>query len=74
MMPAQHEERMSGTVARLIQSKGFGFIRADTGVELFLHMSNCLPGVWEQLAEGTAVTFVATSTAKGSRAVLVRLA
>jgi cold shock CspA family protein len=71
--PLTVETRESGVVSRLIEGKGFGFIRADSGHEFFLHMSNCLGSTWAQLSPGVAVTFVPTMTAKGSRAVLVKL-
>ena len=60
-----------GTIKRLTD-KGFGFIDAGTGKDLFFHMSN-LEGVrFEELYEGQQVSFVSGEGPKGPRAEQVR--
>jgi cold shock CspA family protein len=55
----------TGTVQRLLQDKGFGFIRAN-GRELFFHRSTCPE--FDQLREGDTVEFEEVSSQKGPRA------
>jgi cold shock CspA family protein len=47
---------MTGTIARVIIEKGFGFLRGEDNVERFFHRSEVL-GTFEMLREGMAVTF-----------------
>lgn len=62
--------RLSGTIARVRRDKGFGFIRADTGIEYFFHRSELQHGLdFQTLQEGAAVTFGLVPTSpKGPRA------
>ena len=47
---------MTGTIARLLIDKGFGFIRDESGVEHFFHRSSVRRGaVFELLREGQRV-------------------
>ncbi|MBE9500862.1 MAG: cold shock domain-containing protein [Dehalococcoidia bacterium] len=63
-----------GTIRRLISDRGYGFIATEEGQDLFFHR-NDLQGVdYESLAEGQAVEFEVTRTAKGMNAANVRLA
>lgn len=62
----------SGEIARLMPDKGFGFIRAEDGRELFFHRS-AVSGSFEQMREGQRVTFVEEPSPKGPRAGNVRL-
>jgi CspA family cold shock protein len=56
-----------GTIKRLTD-KGFGFIDAGTGQDMFFHMSN-LEGVsFEELREGQRVSFTEGQGPKGPRA------
>jgi len=62
-----------GTIKRLTD-KGFGFIDAGTGTDLFFHMSN-LEGIrFEDLREGQRVSFDEGSGPKGPRAENVTVA
>jgi CspA family cold shock protein len=62
---------MNGTIKK-ITDRGFGFIAADGGRELFFH-SNALVGVsFDELHEGDNVTFDTEDTAKGPAAVNVQ--
>ena len=63
----------SGTIARLLIDKGFGFIRDETGVEHFFHRSAVRGAVFELLREGQRVEFNAEDSGKGPRAGDVRL-
>ncbi len=58
----------TGTVKKLVRERGFGFIQASDGVELFFHRS-ALPGEeFDALAEGQAVEFDIEKGEKGPRA------
>ena len=60
-----------GTIKRLTD-KGFGFIDAGKGKDMFFHVSN-LEGVsFDELQEGQQVTFEETTGPKGPRAENVR--
>ncbi|MBA2355050.1 MAG: cold-shock protein [Luteitalea sp.] len=63
----------SGTIARLLIDKGFGFIRDETGVEHFFHRSAVRGAVFELLREGQRVDFTSEDSGKGPRAGDVRL-
>jgi CspA family cold shock protein len=63
----------SGTIARLLIDKGFGFIRDENGVEHFFHRSAVRQAVFELLREGQRVEFVQEESQKGPRAGEVRL-
>src|SRR6476619_771646 len=59
----------TGTIARLLIDKGFGFIRDEGGTEHFFHRSAVRSQVFELLSEGQRVEFTAEDSAKGPRAV-----
>jgi CspA family cold shock protein len=63
----------SGTIARLLIDKGFGFIRDESGVEHFFHRSAVRGAVFELLREGQRVEFSVEESPKGPRAADVRL-
>ncbi len=63
----------TGTIARLLIDKGFGFIRDDAGVEHFFHRSAIRGAVFELLREGQLVEFTIEDSPKGPRAGEVRL-
>ena len=60
---------MNGVVCRLVDSKGFGFVK-DTkdGGEFFFHRSACVNCRFEDLREGQEVTFTEGKGPKGPRA------
>jgi CspA family cold shock protein len=64
-----------GVVARLIRDRGFGFIRAQDGSEIFFHASTLPQGVFDTLAEGQAVEYEpdTDTRGRGERAKDVRL-
>lgn len=63
----------TGTIARLLIDKGFGFIRDEGGIEHFFHRSAVRGAVFELLREGQRVDFQIEESAKGPRAGDVRL-
>ena len=63
----------SGTIARLLIDKGFGFIRDEAGIEHFFHRSSVRGSVFELLREGQRVEFAIEESAKGPRAGEVKL-
>lgn len=48
--------------------KGYGFISADDGTDIFVHYSNIAADGYKTLAEGDAVTFDIVEGEKGLRA------
>ena len=63
----------TGTIARLLIDKGFGFIRDESGMEHFFHRSSVRGAVFELLREGQRVEFTPEDSPKGPRAGDVRL-
>jgi cold shock protein len=64
-----------GVVARLIRDRGFGFIRAQDGSEIFFHPSTLPQGTFDTLAEGQDVEYEpdTDTRGRGERAKNVRL-
>ncbi len=58
----------TGTVKKLVRERGFGFIQAHDGVEVFFHRSALQGEGFDALAEGQAVEFDVQSGDKGPRA------
>ena len=56
----------TGTIARLLIDKGFGFIRDEGGIEHFFHRSAVRQAVFELLREGQRVEFTAEESTQGS--------
>ena len=63
----------TGTIARLLIDKGFGFILDEGGIEHFFHRSAIRGAVFELLREGQRVEFTVEESSKGPRAGDVRL-
>ena len=64
---------LNGTIKRLVNGKGFGFVASGDGIEYFFHQSACNGVEFDDLREGEAVTFEAGEGPKGPRAENVRL-
>ena len=64
----------SGTIARLMGDRGFGFIRDERGQELFFHATSVEGATFEELHEGQSVEFEreADTRGRGDRAAHVR--
>jgi CspA family cold shock protein len=73
LLPSEDTGMPSGTIARLLIDKGFGFIRDESGIEHFFHRSSVRGAVFELLREGQRVDFTPEDSAKGPRAGEVRL-
>ena len=65
---------MKGTIKKLIQDRGFGFIKSEDGQEVFFHSSGLKGPSFDSLKMGDAVEFELERSEKGPRAVGVRTA
>jgi len=64
---------LKGTIKRVIRERGFGFISAEDGREIFFHRS-ALEGMdFDTLEEGNSVEFNVEKGPKGPRAVNVSM-
>lgn len=61
-----------GTVKWFNDSKGFGFIEASDGKDVFVHQSEILSEGHRTLTEGAKVEFELTQGDKGPKAVKVK--
>jgi len=61
----------TGKVKWFNNSKGFGFITSDDGVDAFVHYSDVEGDGFKTLEEGDRVEFEMTQGPKGSKAVKV---
>jgi len=52
------EESLAGEVVKLIEDRGFGFLRTDDGREFFFHLADLMPGVnFEEIEVDERFTF-----------------
>ena len=63
---------MQATIKRVIRDRGFGFIRAADGQEVFFHRSSLQELNFDSLKEGDTVEFEMERGEKGPRARTVR--
>ena len=59
---------MKGTVKWFSNQKGYGFIRAENGDDVFVHYSGLNMDGFKSLDEGAQVEFDVTEGAKGPQA------
>ncbi|MBP6063694.1 MAG: cold-shock protein [Fusobacteriaceae bacterium] len=59
---------MKGIVKWFNEEKGFGFITAEDGKDVFAHFSAIQKDGFKKLTEGEAVTFEVTQGPKGPQA------
>lgn len=59
---------VNGTVKWFNSEKGFGFITAEDGKDVFVHYSQIQKSNFKSLEEGEKVTFEVTQGAKGPQA------
>lgn len=60
-----------GTVKWFNNAKGYGFIKRETGEDLFVHFKSIVGDGYKSLKEGDAVQFEVEQGAKGLQAVNV---
>jgi CspA family cold shock protein len=60
--------RQTGTVKWFNDAKGFGFITAEDGTDLFVHFSAIQAAGFKSLPEGAQVEFEAIKGPKGMQA------
>ncbi|HEX78352.1 MAG TPA: cold shock domain-containing protein [Dehalococcoidia bacterium] len=63
---------MKGKIKGLVWERGFGFIIAENGKEVFFHRSALAGGDFDALEKGTSVEFDLERGPKGPRAMNVR--
>ncbi len=63
---------LKGTVKWFNAKKGYGFIHAENGEDVFVHFSNIEKDGYKTLSEGESVTFEIVEGEKGPQAVNVR--
>ncbi len=61
-----------GTVKWFNDTKGYGFIKAEDGQEVFVHQTEIKVDGYRTLAEGSRVEFETTQGPKGPKATNVR--
>ena len=64
----------TGTIVRLVRDRGFGFIKAENGSEIFFHATGVTGGTpYDNLQEGQMVTYEPErdTRGRGERAVKV---
>ena len=64
---------MNGTVKWFNNKKGYGFITAEDGKDVFVHFSGLNMEGFKTLEEGASVEFDITDGAKGPQAVNVEV-
>lgn len=67
-----HEAQPTGTVQRLSPTKGYGFIRADDGYEIYFHRNSVIGDGFSKLHRGARVSFVEELGENGPQASTVR--
>ncbi len=65
------DEMTKGTVKWFNESKGFGFIAAEDGTEVFIHYSAIQGDGFKTLVEGDSVSFDVENGQKGPKAINV---
>lgn len=66
---------MKGTIKKIMDGKGFGFIAPEQGgKDIFFHANSLVGMQFTELREGDAVTFETEDTEKGKNAVNVQRA
>ena len=64
-------EKLTGTVKWFDSKKGYGFITADNGQDVFVHYTGIVGNGYRTLEEGDRVSFEITESDKGLKAVEV---
>ncbi len=61
-----------GTVKRIMRERGFGFISAEDGREIFFHRSELQDVDFDKLMEGDRLEFGVTKGKKGPQAIEIK--
>lgn len=64
----------AGRIKKIIPDRGFGFVRADDGNEVFFHRTELTLADFDRLEEGQVVEFDIVDSPKGPRARNLRAA
>jgi len=64
---------LKGTIKKVIRERGFGFISAEDGREIFFHRSAFEETAFDALEEGNSVEFDVEKGPKGPRAMNVKM-
>ncbi len=63
----------TGKIKKLVRERGFGFISATDGREIFFHQSSLVDVNFDTLNEDQEVEFEVEKSPKGPRAINVRI-
>lgn len=63
---------LKGKIKRMIRDRGFGFIEAEDGKEIFFHQTGLVEVSFDDLKEGDEVEFETEQSPKGARATNVK--
>jgi CspA family cold shock protein len=66
-------DTVTGTVKWFNETKGFGFIKADSGQDVFAHFSEIQSNGFKVLNEGQRVSFVLGQGKKGPQATTIKV-
>ena len=61
-----------GTIKRIMRERGFGFILAEDGREIFFHRSELQDVDFDKLEEGDHLEFTVTKGNKGPQAIGIK--
>jgi CspA family cold shock protein len=64
----------TGKVKKIVRDRGFGFISDTDGREVFFHQSSLMDFQFDALREEQSVEFEVENSAKGPRAVNIKVA
>lgn len=70
----KNNQRLEGSIRKIKQDRGFGFIAADEGYDVFFHWSSLDKGFnFRELEVQDRVSFVKIQGDKGPRAVMIKV-
>ena len=55
----------TGSIVRLVRDRGFGFIKAENGTDIFFHSSGVTAGTYDELREDQQVTYDTEQDTRG---------
>jgi cold shock CspA family protein len=67
------QQQVEGIVVQLFPDKGYGFLRALDGREIYFHRNSVVNEEFDRMSEGTGVNFEAEMGDKGLQATSVRV-